>query len=140
MRLPFLQLSPGSYQHLVAAKTALESGPLGRALTELVMTRVSQMNGCALCTGKHSKELLAAGDTQDRLSALASWRDSALFDDKEKSALAYAEALTNVQTAGAPDSVYLPLRAHFDDKAIVDLTFAIALINTFNRVAIGLAA
>jgi AhpD family alkylhydroperoxidase len=140
MRIPFPKVSPGLYQNLAAIKTQLDSGSLGRPLAELVWTRVAEMNGCQTCIAIHGKGLLDAGDTQERLDALPHWRDSALFGDREKSALAYTEALTNVQTAGAPDSVYQPLKAHFDDKAIVELTFAIALLNAFTRISIGMAA
>jgi AhpD family alkylhydroperoxidase len=140
MRLSISRLSPGPQQHLAAVKKELEAGTLGPALSALIWARASQMNGCGYCLGSYSKALLAAGDTQERLDALAGWRDSALFSDKEKSALAFTEALTNVQTAGAPDSVYVPLRAHFEDKAIAELTLAIALINAFNRIIIGMGA
>lgn len=140
MRLPFPSLSPGPVGNLRAIKTQLEEGPLGHALAELIWTRVSQMNGCHYCVSMHSKSMLAAGDSTARLEALADWEKSALFTERERAALTFAEAVTNIQAAGVPDSVYLPLKGHFDDRTIVDLTVAIALINAFNRLSIAMGA
>ncbi|AYN96244.1 MULTISPECIES: carboxymuconolactone decarboxylase family protein [Pseudomonas] len=138
MRLPFATLSPAAYEGLLTTNNALVKGSLGISLVELVYLRVSQINGCAYCLGKHAKALREAGMAQTKLDCLAGWRISEHFDAREKAALAWAEILTHVSSQGAPDAVYQPLKEHFSDAQISDLTFAISLMNAFNRLAVGM--
>ncbi|MFP6848982.1 MAG: carboxymuconolactone decarboxylase family protein [Pseudomonas sp.] len=138
LRLPFSSLSPAAYQGLIASNTALAASSLGLPLLELVYLRISQINGCAFCLGKHSQALRESGVTQAKLDCLAGWRISELFNDRERAALAWAETLTYVSEKGAPDDLYEPLRGHFNDVEISDLTLAAALMNAFNRLAVGM--
>ncbi|WP_409299852.1 carboxymuconolactone decarboxylase family protein [Pseudomonas sp. KCJK8993] len=138
LRLPFASLSPAAYQGLLATNTALAASPMGLPLLELVYLRVSQINGCSFCLGKHSQTLRENGVTQDKLDCLAGWRVSELFDDRERAALAWAESLTYVHDKGAPDELYEPLKAHLSDVEISDLTLAVSLMNAFNRLAVGM--
>ncbi|MCK9815404.1 carboxymuconolactone decarboxylase family protein [Pseudomonas sp. MAFF 302046] len=138
LRLPFPSLSPAAYQGLLACNTALALSPLGLPLLELVYLRISQINGCAFCLGKHSATLRECDVAQEKLDCLAGWRISELFNDRERAALAWAETLTHVSEKGAPDELYEPLRAHFSDAEISDLTLAAALMNAFNRLAVGM--
>lgn len=138
LRLPFPTLSPAAYQGLLATNKALVEGPLGLPLLELVFLRVSQINGCAFCLGKHSQTLRDSGVAQNKLDCLAGWRISELFDARERAALAWAETLTYVSEKGAPDELYEPLEAHFSSAEISDLTLAVSLMNAFNRLAVGM--
>jgi AhpD family alkylhydroperoxidase len=138
LRLPFAKLSPAAYQGLIATGAALNDSSLGIELVELVYLRASQINGCAFCLGKHAKTLRERGTSQAKLDCLAGWRISELFSPRERAALAWTEALTHVSAQGAPDEVYEPLKAHFTEAEISDLTFAAALMNAFNRLAVGM--
>lgn len=138
LRLPFSRLSPAAYEGLLATNAALADSSLGIELVELVFLRTSQINGCAFCLGKHAKTLREAGVSQAKLDCLAGWRISELFSPREKAALEWTETLTYVSAQGAPDEVYEPLKAHFTDVEISDLTFAAALMNAFNRLAVGM--
>jgi len=108
--------------------------PRLRALVEL---RVSQINGCAFCLDRHSVEAREAGETQQRLDCLIAWRESRMFDDAERAAPEWAEALTNISDTHAPEAAYDGLIAHFSESQIVDLTLIIAMMNMWNRIAIS---
>jgi AhpD family alkylhydroperoxidase len=138
LRLPFTTLSPASYQGLLATSKALADSSLGMPMIELIYLRISQINGCAFCLDKHSSTLRASGIAIRKLDQLAGWRVSELFDARERAALAWAETLTHVDQQGAPEERYAPLKALFSDAEISDLTIAIALMNAFNRLAIGM--
>ena len=134
LRQPYNELSPEVYNALVKAKITLEKSELDGALIELVYLRVSQINGCAFC----SKALRQSGVAQNKLDALAGWRVSAHFSDAERAALAWAESVTHIAESHAEDAVYLPLLDHFNARQISDLTFAISLMNAFNRLAVSM--
>ncbi|EHK72240.1 alkylhydroperoxidase AhpD family core domain-containing protein [Pseudomonas psychrotolerans L19] len=138
LRLPFSTLSPAAYQGLIATGQALAQSSLGLELVELIYLRISQINGCAFCLGKHAETLREQGVSQAKLDRLAGWRISELFDARERAALEWAETLTAVADKGAPDAAYEPLKAQFSDAEIADLTFAVALMNAFNRLAVGM--
>jgi AhpD family alkylhydroperoxidase len=138
LRLPFSTLSPVAYQGLIATGQALAQSSLGLELVELVYLRISQINGCAFCLGKHAETLREQGVSQAKLDRLAGWRISERFDARERAALEWAETLTAVAKKGAPDAVYESLRTHFTDAEISDLTFVVALMNAFNRLAVGM--
>ncbi len=133
LRQPYYELSPAVYNALVQAKTALENSTLDTTLMELVYLRVSQINGCAFCLEMHSKALRKSGVPQHKLDALAGWRVSHHFDERERAALAWAESVTEIARTHAEDEVYQPLLEHFSAAEISDLTFAIGLMNCFNR-------
>ena len=137
-RLPYFSLSPEAYNGFIATKNALAKSSLGKTLLELVWLRMSQINGCAFCLEMHAKALRAGGESDTRLDSLAGWRVSELFNPRERAALAWTESLTHVDKTHAPDEDYTPLRDHFSDAEISDLTFAIALMSGFNRLAIGM--
>lgn len=105
-----------------------------RALLEL---RVSQINGCAYCVDMHSTQARSHGETQQRLDCVAVWWECDFFDAAERAALAWAEALTKISETHAPDAVYDALAPHFSPEQIVDLTFIIATMNAWNRIAVG---
>ena len=108
----------------------LQTSPLGQQLMELICFRVSQINGCAYCLDMHSKDLRAKGETEQRLYGLSAWRETPYYSGRERAALAWAEALTSCHV---PDEVYGKAKEQFTDEELIDLTFVIANINTWNR-------
>lgn len=138
LRLPYFTLSSSVMEPMKAALGALEKGPLDNVIIELVFLRVSQINGCAYCLDMHSKALRKMGVAQTRLDQLAGWQVSNAYSERERAALAWAESVTLVAATGAPDSAFEPLKAQFSEVEISELTFAIAVMNAFNRLAVGM--
>ena len=138
LRLPYNKLSPGAYQGFLESKKALEQSPLAPSMIELVNLRVSQINGCAYCTQMHSEMLRKRGVENHKIDSVAGWRVSNHFTDREKAALAWAECITHVAETAAPEEIYAPLKRHFSDVEISDLTLGTALMNAFNRLAVGM--
>ena len=137
-RLPYHTLSPEAYRGLGATKAALEKSSLGKPLIELVWLRMSQINGCAFCLEMHAKALRAGGTPEVKLDSLAGWRVSEQFDARERAALTWTESLTHIDRTHEPDEDFESLKAHFSETEISDLSFAIALMSAFNRLAIGM--
>lgn len=137
-RIPYPRLAPKAFQALLSLDAALHHGRIEPRLAALVKLRVSQINGCAYCLDMHSHEARAAGEDQRRLDTLAGWRESGLFDARERAALRWAESLTRIEATGAADADYAPLAGHFDETAIAELSFLVVEINAWNRLAVGL--
>ena len=135
-RIDYRKVAPGAYKAMLGIEAYVRGSGLERPLLELVKTRVSQINGCAHCLDMHTKEARAAGETEQRLYLLAAWRDAPFYSDRERAALDWAEALTQISTNDVPDELYAEVRRHFDEKALVDLTLAIVAINGWNRLAV----
>ncbi|MGC6389905.1 carboxymuconolactone decarboxylase family protein [Ewingella sp. S1.OA.A_B6] len=138
LRLPYYSLSASVIEPMRKALMVLENGPLDNVIIELVFLRVSQINGCAYCLDMHSKSLRKMDVAQTKLDQLAGWQVSHAYSERERAALAWAESVTLIAATGAPDSIYEPLKAQFSDVEISDLTFAISLMNAFNRLAVGM--
>ena len=138
LRLQYSKLSPDAYSGLIATKKALDKSSLGKQLIELVNLRISQINGCAFCLEMHARSSREDGVPDAKLDCVAGWRVSSLFTDRERAALHWAESLVHVDRTHAPDDAFEPLKAHFSDAEISDLTFAVALMSAFNRLAIGM--
>ena len=136
-RLKYYRASPGAYQALKSLQDYVQSSGLEPSLLELVKLRASQLNGCAFCLDMHWKDARAAGESEERLYMLDAWRESSLYSERERAALAWTEELTLIAETGAPDDVYEEARSQFDEKEISDLSLAIAAINAWNRMAIG---
>lgn len=140
-RLPYSKLAPDAYKtlqslgHYLRTATTLDAVLLG-----LVDLRASQLNRCGFCIGMHTKELKHANEPDSRINAVANWRDSDAFTPRERAALAWTEEITNIQDGHASDEAYAAVSEHFKDKDLVDLTFAIATINAWNRLGIAFAA
>ena len=120
----------GALKTLYGVGGYLKKSPVEQKLLELVYFRVSQINGCAYCLDMHSKDLRAGGETEQRLYGISAWRETPYYSDRERAALAWAEAVTNCHV---PDAVYNGTKAQFSDEELIDLTFAITTINTWNR-------
>jgi AhpD family alkylhydroperoxidase len=116
------------------AKCGLEPG-----LQELVKIRASQINGCAFCIDMHTQDARAGGETEQRIYALNAWRETPFFTDRERAALAWTEAVTHISN-GVTDQLYEEARQQFSEKELVDLTWAVAAINAWNRMSISFRA
>lgn len=137
-RLDHTKASPDGYKAFTGVYAYLQRCSLPRELVDLVFLRVSQINGCAYCIDSHSRDLLGKGLPVDKLLLVPVWREAkALFTDRERAALAWAETLTNVSQGGVPDAAYEAVTAVFDDRKVADLAFAVSLMNGFNRLAIA---
>jgi AhpD family alkylhydroperoxidase len=136
-RLNYAKAFPEGVHAVLNLEKTIRSSGLEPSLLELVKTRASQMNGCAYCIDMHTKDARAAGETEQRLYALSAWRDTPFFTPRERAALAWCEALTNIQQGHASDEVYEQARKEFDEAELMKLTLAIAQINTWNRIAIA---
>jgi len=137
-RIDYAAVAPDVYKALIGAYTTLKRSGLDTNLMNLVFQRVSQLNGCAYCVDQHGRDLRAAGESPERLDGLAAWDESPYFTEREKAALAWAESLTHVATTRAPDEVYARMRQHFSEVDATHLTFAVAMMNALNRIAVGL--
>lgn len=135
-RLDYTKVAPDAYKAMLTVETYVRRSELERSLLELVRTRVSQINGCAYCLDMHTKDARAADETEQRLYVLPAWREAPFYSDRERAALAWAEAITQISTHGTADELYAEVRQHFDEKALVDLTLAIIAINGWNRLTI----
>jgi AhpD family alkylhydroperoxidase len=137
-RIEFARLEPKVVQSLIGLVAHVERSGLEPKLLHLVMMRASQINGCAPCLDMHSKDARAAGETEQRLYGLSAWRETPYYSERERAALEWTEALTLVAESHAPDDVYEAVRARFTESETANLTFAIALINVWNRLNVGL--
>jgi AhpD family alkylhydroperoxidase len=115
-------------------------GSLEESLMELVKIRASQINGCAFCLHMHTAAARRQGESEERLYLLDAWRESPLYTARERAALAWTEALTQIAETRAPDDVYQALKAHFTEPEQVTLTLLIVAINGWNRIQVGFRA
>lgn len=137
-RIDFIKTAPGAYRAMAALESYIGQTGLEDTLLELVKTRASQINGCAFCLDMHSKDARARGETEQRLYTLSAWRETPFFTERERAALAWTEALTNVAaTRDVPDEVYETTRTQFTERELVDLSLAIVAINGWNRLCIA---
>ena len=136
-RISYKQIAPEGFGKLLELEKYVHQCGLESSLLELVRTRASQINGCAYCLDMHTKDARAAGETEQRLYVLNAWREAPFYTERERAALAWTEAVTLVSASGVPDEVYAEVRREFSDKELVDLTLAIAAINSFNRLAVS---
>lgn len=139
-RLNPYQAAPETVKAMVALEDHLVNSGLETSLYHLVKTRASQINGCAYCIHMHTRDARAHSETEERLYLLDAWRESPLYTERERAALAWTEALTLISETHAPDDVFEELKKHFKDDEIVKLTVLIGMINTWNRIAIGFRA
>ena len=135
-RIDYSKAGPGAYKAVLGLENYVRHSGLEHSLLELVKLRASYINGCAYCIDMHSKDALAAGETDQRIFAVPVWRETPFFTPRERAALAFTEAVTLIADGGVPDDVYEATRQQFSDEEIVNLTIAVATINVWNRVAI----
>lgn len=136
-RLQPFAAAPDAYKALMTLEAYVHGSGLPVAIIDLVQTRASQLNNCALCVDTHVKKALDAGEDSQRLHLLATWRDSSLFDPRERAALAWSEAVTMVAAGPVPDDIYAAALEHFSEAELVRLTVAVAAINAWNRFGVS---
>ena len=136
-RIDFTRISMQQIQPLFALGAQIEASGLEPTLLELVKMRSSQLNGCAYCLDMHSKDARAAGETEQRLYLLDAWRETSIYSERERAALAWTEAVTLVTDGHVRDEVYADVSGHFSEQELVALTLAVVAVNSWNRLNIA---
>ena len=136
-RLDYVSINGSAIASMAKAKDHMVS--IDAELRAIIELRVSQINGCVYCVDLHATQARAAGETQQRLDCLVVWQECLFFNQAERAALAWAEAITLLSESGAPQPLYDQLKMHFSDQQIVDLTLIIAQMNAWNRLAVSFA-
>jgi AhpD family alkylhydroperoxidase len=139
-RLDYYTVAPDAVRALTGLETYLAGSGLGKPLLELVKLRASQLNACAFCIDLHSRHARKGGEDERRLYLLDAWRESPGYTDRERAALAWTEAVTNLANGHVSDEVFARVRPQFSDKELADLTLAVATINAWNRMCISFRA
>jgi len=135
-RLDYARLAPEGYRILVTLDRFVRNCGLVHPLLGLIKIRASQINGCAYCIDMHTKDARTAGETEQRIYALSAWFETSFFTERERAALVWTEAVTLISENHVPDELYRSARQQFSEKELVDLTLAVILINSWNRLAI----
>lgn len=136
-RLDHAKAAPEGAELLGQLYAYVAKSGLDPALIDLVYLRISQINGCAYCVDLHWRDATSKGVETRKLNAVAAWEEMPFFSARERAALAWAESLTLVAQTKAPDSAYDAARAAFGDKELADLSYAIAVMNAYNRLGVG---
>ena len=139
-RMQFYNKAPELFKAVYALNTAVNECGLEKSLLHLIKLRASQINGCSFCVDMHSREAREHGETERRLYLVAAWKESPLFTDRERTAFAWTEAVTNIADAGVPDALYAEALKHFSEEELVKLTVALGMINTWNRLCVSFHA
>ena len=136
-RFNYAKAAPGVYKAMLGLDQYLEDCGLEEPLLHLIRLRASQINGCAYCLDMHWKDLRTSGEQEQRLYSLDAWRECPYYTERERAALAWTEAVTLITAGHVPDAVYEEALAHFSEKELSDLTLAVTVINTWNRLSIA---
>jgi len=136
-RFNIAKAAPGVYHAMLGLETYLKGCGLEEPLLDLIKLRASQINGCAYCLDMHWKDLAALGEKEQRMYGLDAWREAPYYTERERAALAWTEAVTTVREGHVPDEVYEHAKKQFTEKELANLTFAVATINAWNRLAIA---
>jgi AhpD family alkylhydroperoxidase len=138
MRIDYRKVFPAGMRETAGLERPVHGSTLEAGLLELVRIRASQINGCTYCLAMHNRDARARREHQTRLDTVAAWREAPFFTARERAALAWCEAPTELPRTGAPDEVFAEVEAVFSPEEIAALTFAIVAINGWNRLAVGL--
>jgi AhpD family alkylhydroperoxidase len=136
-RIDYQKQSPELFKKFVEFSLALRNSAIEEAIRHLVDLRASQLNGCAFCVDMHVKEATQHGERPLRLHHVVAWRESTLFNPRERAALEWTDILTRMPVDGVPDAVYERVRTALTEKELSDLTFLVMSINAWNRVNVG---
>ncbi|RVM13182.1 carboxymuconolactone decarboxylase family protein [Sinorhizobium meliloti] len=137
-RLDYNQIAPAGVKALGGVYGYIMQSSLPSELVDLVYLRISQINNCAYCLDMHTRDLLKKGQKVEKIALVQAWAEAGnLFDERERAALAWAETVTRVAETNVPDEAYKAAHAVFEERELVDLTIAIGLMNTYNRLAIS---
>ena len=137
MRLDWNKTLPEGYSAMLGLQKVVDQSSIDHKLLELVKIRASQINGCAHCLDMHTKDAIAIGETEQRIHLLAAWREATFYSPRERAALDWCEALTQISENNAPDRIYSEIESLFSPRELVELTLAIVVINGWNRLAVG---
>lgn len=132
-----LNANPAAYRAMLQLEHYVRGSGLNPTLLELIKIRASQINGCAFCIDMHTKDARLHGETEQRIYALNSWRETPFFTPEERAALAFTEAVTLIATDHVSDALYQEVSQHFSAEQIANLLMAIVTINAWNRIAIS---
>ena len=135
-RVDYLRLAPEAYRAQLGLESYIRKSGLEPSLMHLMKLRASYMNGCAYCVDMHTKDARYAGETEQRLYAIPVWRETPFFTPRERVALAWAEAVTEISMGGVSEELHELARQHFTEKELVDLTMVVVTINGWNRLSI----
>lgn len=136
-RISYQDVAPNALKGLIELDKYVQASNIGSKLYELVKMRASQINGCAYCLDMHSKDARAEGETEQRLYGLTAWREAPYYSDRERAALAWTEALTEISVNEVSDVLYKSVRKYFNEQEMIALTMLIIAINGWNRLAIS---
>lgn len=136
-RFNFFKASPESYKAVVALEEFVQNSGLERRFIHLIKLRASIINGCAFCVDMHVKESRHDGLSEQWINLMSVWRESPVYDARERALLGWVDAVTNIAQTGAPDEAYEQLKAHFSEEEMTKITVAIGTINIWNRLAVG---
>jgi len=139
-RIEYSKTAPGAVKAMLDLEKYVRQSGLETPLLELVRLRASQINGCAYCLDMHTKDARAEGETEQRLYTLSAWRETPFFSERERAALEWTEAVTEIGKGHVPDEVFERTRRHFSESELTDLTLAVIAINAWNRLAIAFRA
>lgn len=134
-RISYIRVAPDGWKAILGLEKYVNQCGLEPSLLDLVRVRVSQMNNCAFCIDIHTKDARAKGESEQRLYGLTAWWETPYYSDRERTALAWTEAVTKISENGVPDALYEQTRLYFSEKELVDLTLAVIAINGTTRVA-----
>jgi AhpD family alkylhydroperoxidase len=136
-RLKYQRVAPDAFRAMRAMEDYVKSTRLEHPLLELVKIRASYINACAYCIDMHTKDARADGETEQRIYAVPVWRETPFFTPRERAALAWTEAVTEIGRAGVPEELYQHAREHFGEAELVELTMAVIVINGWNRLSVA---
>src|SRR6202453_4155406 len=137
-RINFSKVAPEGINAMRALEHYInQSSGLEPSLREIVKTRASQINGCAYCIDMHTKDARALGETEQRLYALAAWRETPFYTERERAALEWTETITLIQKGHVPDDVYETVKQQFSEEELVNVTLAVIAINGWNRLSLA---
>jgi len=130
---------PEALQAMQALGASTRKGGVPARTLQMVELRASQINGCSVCVDMHARDLKKGGETDDRIFAVAAWRDNPAFSDEERAALALTETLTRLSDRPdpVPDEIWEEASEHYDERALAALVLAIANINVWNRLNVA---
>jgi AhpD family alkylhydroperoxidase len=139
-RINYRNLAPEALEAMYGVENYVRKSGLEHSLLFLVKLRASYINGCAYCVDMHTTDARAEGETEQRLYAVAVWRETPFFTPRERAALAWTEAVTEIGRHGVSEELFRETREHFSERELVDLTMAVVAINSWNRLAIPFGA
>ncbi|MHA7884540.1 carboxymuconolactone decarboxylase family protein [Nitratireductor rhodophyticola] len=135
-RLNYMKIAPELIGAVLNLKKAVDRSGLDHRLIHLVNLRASQINGCSYCVDMHTREARRDGESAQRVHLVSAWRESPLYTERERAALAWTERLTNISDGPVEDALYAEMLEHFSEEELVQLSVLVGLINVWNRIAI----